>query len=173
MRALHIFDFDDTLVRSTSRVIVNKEDGSQVFLTSVQYKKYKPEPGDEFDYSEFDKYPMEAEIIDRVFAELKAAAALDGTGSVVVLTARQNPQPVRQFLADLDLSAVHVVATGSDSPSAKSDYILSRLESGEFDEVVVFEDSTENIRAIKKAVEEAGYNLEINRVTHKGIFTKS
>lgn len=171
---LHVFDFDDTLVRSSSRVIVNRANGSRVFLTSEQYAGFVPKTDDDFDYSEFDKCPMEAVVIEEVLAELKAAIALDGASSVVILTARQNPRPVRRFMKDLGLPEIKVIATGgSNSPTAKSDYILSRLESGNFDEVEIFEDNVKNIQTIKESVEKEGYNLITNLVTHEGVYTES
>ena len=163
MSVLHVFDFDDTLIRSDTNIIVNKKDGTKLELSSTEYKHYKPEEGDEFDYSEFDKYPFEAQIIENVFAELRAAVALGG--SVVILTARQNPEPVRSFLKDNDLQGVSVVATGSDSPYAKAHYILTRLKTEDFDEAVVFEDNVKNIRTIRKVVTDAGFKLQTNRVT--------
>ena len=173
MKALHVFDFDDTLIKSSSKVIVNKADGTKLSLSSPEYKNYKEEEGDSFDYSEFDEYPKDASFIDSVLAELKAAIALDGMGSVVILTARQNPQPVREFLANNKLRGVEVVATGSDDPYSKANYIMSRLKSDDFDEVIVFEDNVRNIRTIRKVVTDAGYKLETNRVTMKGVYTRS
>ena len=173
MKALYVFDFDDTLIKSNSKVIVNKADGTQLALDSTQYKSYKKSETDSFDYSEFDKYPSGAVFIDSVVAELKAAIALDGADSVVVLTARQNPVPVRQFLDDNGFKAVEVVATGSDNPYSKANYIMNRLKTEDFDEVIVFEDNVKNIRTIRKVVTDAGYKLETNRVTNKGVYTRS
>lgn len=173
MKVLYVFDFDDTLIKSQSKVVINKPDGTRLKLSSTEYKGYVKEDGDSFDYSEFDAYPKGASFIDSVLAELHAAIALDGPGSVVILTARQNPRPVRAFLADNKLSGVDVIATGSDDPYSKADYIMSRLKSEDFDEVVVFEDSIKNIRAIRKVVTTAGYKLETNRVTTKGVYTRN
>ena len=173
MKALYVFDFDDTLIKSDSKVNVTKADGESLSLNSTQYKAYRKEPGDSFDYSEFDEYPKEASFIDSVLAELKAAMALDGIDSVVILTARQNPQPVREFLTNNDLGGIQVVATGSDDPYSKANYIMNRLKTEDFDEVIVFEDNVKNIRTIRKVVTDAGYKLETNRVTNKGVYTRS
>ena len=99
--------------------------------------------------------------------------ALDGIDSVVILTARQNPQPVREFLTNNDLGGIQVVATGSDDPYSKANYIMNRLKTEDFDEVIVFEDNVKNIRTIRKVVTDAGYKLETNRVTNKGVYTRS
>ena len=173
MKALHVFDFDDTLIKSDSEVVVTKADGTVLSLNSTDYKHYKKEPDDSFDYSEFNEYPKNAEFIDNVLAELKAAIALDGINSVVILTARANPQPVRDFLSNHKLGGVEVVGTGSDNPYSKANYIMDRLKREDFDEVVVFEDNVQNIRTIRKVVTNAGYKLETNRVTMKGVYTRN
>ena len=173
MKALHVFDFDDTLIKSDSEVIVTKADGTVLSLNSTDYKHYKKEPEDVFDYSEFNEYPKNAEFIDTVFAELKAAIALDGIDSVVILTARANPRPVEDFLSNHDLGGVKVVGTGSDDPYSKANYIMDRLKNESFEEVIVFEDNAKNIRTIRKVVTDAGYKLETNRVTMKGVYTRN
>ena len=63
MRTLHIFDFDDTLVQSDSNVVVTHGDGSTSVLSSAQYAKYKKQPEDIMDYSDFDRYPINPKII--------------------------------------------------------------------------------------------------------------
>ena len=55
MKALHVFDFDDTLIKSDSEVVVTKADGTVLSLNSTDYKHYKKEPDDSFDYSEFNE----------------------------------------------------------------------------------------------------------------------
>ena len=90
MATLHVFDFDDTLVDSEAKVHITKSDGTELSLSSEEYAKYIPEEEDTFDYREFETYgPLkDANIIEPVFAELRAAVALDGTSRVVILTAR-------------------------------------------------------------------------------------
>lgn len=169
MSTLHIFDFDDTLVRADSFIHITHIDGSQKSLSSEAYAKYKEKPGDKFDYSDFDSYPPNARIIEEVFAELRAAIALDGPESVVILTARSNPKPVRQFLKDNSVTGIEIKATGDSDPSSKAAYVLKRLKNEEIDEVRVFEDNVRNIRTIQKVVEPTGVKFKSNRVTKSGI----
>ena len=96
MRTLCIFDFDDTLITSNAKVRVIKQAGHTKKLSTAQYAKYMPQPGDVFDFVEFDSYPKQLEIIEPVFAELQASIALCGHDNVVILTARANPVPVKK-----------------------------------------------------------------------------
>ena len=173
MATLHIFDFDDTLVRSDSLIRITHADGSREELSSEEYAKYVEKPGDQFDFSDFDAYPANARIIEEVFAELRAAIALDGPQSVVILTARSNPEPVQQFLEDNNIKGIEIRATGSANAMAKARYVLDRLKSEDFDEVRVFEDNTNNIRTIQKVIEPTGVRLKTNRVTKQGVHTES
>ena len=96
-RNLHIFDFDDTLVKSDSKVIITHIDGSVDELTSSEYAKYVPRRGDEFNFENFEKYPDSIELIQHTYNNLIAAINKDGIRNVVILTARSNPAPVRNF----------------------------------------------------------------------------
>jgi L-asparaginase/Glu-tRNA(Gln) amidotransferase subunit D len=153
---LHIFDFDDTLVRSDAQVIVTHKDGSVEELSSAAYAKYRARPGDKFDYSDFEKYPKGAELIPFTFKKFQEAIRKDGADSVVILTARANPTPVIQFLKDSGISGVTVEAVGDSNPMVKARYVMNRIKSDDVDLVHVYEDNASNVRAIRKVVDEVG-----------------
>ncbi len=169
MATLHIFDFDDTLIHSDSMVKITYPSGDKEELSSSEYATYVPTGQEIFDFSDFETYPSNPRIIDEVFAELRAAVALDGPQSVVILTARSNPTPVREFLSDNNIRGVHVEAVGSAHPMEKAKYILDRIKNEDFDEVRVFEDNVKNIRTIRKAMDDTGIKLQTNRVTRSGV----
>jgi hypothetical protein len=119
------------------------------------------------DFSEFDRYPENAELIRDVFAELLRAISRDGLDSVVILTARSNPTPVEQFLDDHGVGGVEVYTTGSSNPMMKARYVLSRIKEDDIDLVKVFEDNAKNIRAIRKVVRATGeVSLQSHRVVN-------
>ena len=166
MRTLYIFDFDDTLIDSESEIRVTHKDGTITAMSSEQYAKYDETEGDVYDFSDFDAYPKNAEVIEPVFAELKSAIAVSGPGSVVILTARSNPEPVRLFLKNNEVPGITVEAVGSSDPRAKALYIMRRIKSDDYNEVVVFEDNARNIRTIRKALTDEGVRLTTNRVSN-------
>jgi len=119
------------------------------------------------DFGEFDRYPENAKLIKDVFTELLRAISRDGLGSVVILTARSNPTPVKQFLDDHGVGGVEVYTTGSSNPMMKARYVLSRIKEDDIDLVKVFEDNTKNIRAIRKVVRATGeVSLQSHRVVN-------
>ena len=172
MSTLHIFDFDDTLIRADDMIHITHADGTSESLSSEEFAKYVEQPGDQYDFSDFDQYPTNPTIVENVFAELRAAIALDGPGSVVILTARSNTRPVFEFLKDNNIQGIAIVGTASDNPMRKAEYVLSRVKDGDYSEVRVFEDNARNIRTIKKVIEPTGVKLQTNRVTKKGVFAE-
>ena len=156
MKVLHIFDFDDTLVSSNSNVVINHKDGTQSVLSSDEYATYDEAPGDDLDFSDFDKYPENAVIIGPVFSELLKAIGRDGKDSVAILTARENPVPVKDFLFDNGIENIEVQAVGSSNPREKANYVLKRIKEEGIGLVRVFEDNARNIREIRKVVKENG-----------------
>ncbi len=157
---LSIFDFDDTLIRSTARVRVIHGDGTEEMLSSGEYAEYKPLPDDEFDYSEFDAYPPGAEPIDSTFGALNDAISQHGAQNIVILTARAADKPVRQYLQDQGLTGIDVQAMGDADPRAKAQYVMNRLKQGDYDLVHVYEDNANNIRAIKRVVDDSGVRFQ-------------
>tara|TARA_Y100001937_G_scaffold126011_1_gene194199 strand:+ start:183 stop:746 length:564 start_codon:yes stop_codon:yes gene_type:complete len=166
MSTLYIFDFDDTLIDSESEIRVTHKDGTTTAMSSEEYAKYDTAEGDVYDFSDFDAYPKNAEVIEPVFAELKSAIALSGTNNVVILTARSNPTPVRLFLKNNNVPDIAIEAVGSSDPKSKALYILQRIKADNHNEVVVFEDNARNIRTIRKALTDEGVRLTTNRVSN-------
>ncbi len=164
MNVLHIFDFDDTLIHSDSSVRIRHSDGTRSVLSSEEYATYDEQPEDTFDFSDFDSYPSEAEIIEEVFVELISALKKDGSQSVVVLTARSKKRPVQDFLRDSGVPGVEVVAVGSSDPRSKASYVISRVKQENIDLVRVFEDNARNIREIRKVIRKNG---EVGLQTHR------
>ncbi len=164
MSTLHIFDFDDTLVSSEAKVRITMSNGKIKELSSEEYASYTPKENEIQDFSDFDAYPQNPEIIEPVFAELQSAIALDGIQNVIILTARSNPIPVRLFLRANRIPEIQVIAVGSADPMAKASYILNRVKNEPIKEVRVFEDNARNIRTIRKVMKKTGIKLKTNRV---------
>ncbi len=149
-RPFYIFDFDDTLVFSGAAVHVTHLDGTSESLESHEFATYVEQPGDEFDFSEFDIYPPDGQIINKTFKQLQQAISSAGIDSVVVLSARGKAGPMRQFLSDHGLSSnIEIVGVGDANPAAKVRFVDEKIKGGRFTEVILFEDSVANINAIR------------------------
>lgn len=146
-RKLRVFDFDDTLVKTGSKIHVKSVDGSKFDLTPGEYAVYAPEPGDTFDYSDFEDL-IDPKAIEWTGKILRMIAAKGG--EVVILTARGNPSPVQEFLKQANLPPLSVIALGDSDPQKKADYIRKRIEEDDLQHVEFFDDSYKNIEAVKK-----------------------
>ena len=146
-KKLRVFDFDDTLVKSNSKVyVINK--GKKKTLTPGQFAIYKKKSGDEFDFSDFDKViePKQIKSMFRVFNNIYKAS---GSRRLTILTARAAYKPVRKFLKDVGFSNVYVVALGDSNPQKKADWIQSQIQKG-YNDILFLDDSPKNVRVVKK-----------------------
>jgi len=169
---LSIFDFDDTLIKSTARVRVIHSDGSEEMLSTEEYAEYTAERDDEFDYAEFDSYPPGAEPIDSTFGALNNAIAKHGVENIVILTARAADKPVRMYLQDQGLTGIDIQAVGDSNPMVKAKYVMSRIKTGDYDLVHVYEDNANNIRAIKRVVDDSGIKFQSTLVAESFSYLK-
>ena len=147
---LFIFDFDDTLAITDSRVkIIMKASGDEILMTSREFAHYPFNMATmDVDFGDFMR--ADGSLIKSTI-EIMQQAMMDGA-DVHIVTARSVAQPVRDFLESEIGLAPPVVATAGSA--GKSPWLTNKLETGNYDRVVVFEDCEKNIRSLKETVEE-------------------
>lgn len=131
---------------------VQKPGSPKRYLTSHEYATYTPEEGEVFDYEQFHVYPPQPEPIYKTTSALKKSVSNEGIKNVVILTARANPEPVEQVLKDFGMPAVEILAVGSSNPEHKADEVERLVNERNYERVVVYEDSSANIAAIRRRV---------------------
>ena len=150
-RVLSVFDFDDTIAKSDAWVYVTRAGRITKKLDPAQFAVYKPKPGEDFDFRDFDRKIRNPRLIKQN-AELlrkqldKARRASRGARKVTILTARRLGQPVTSFLKTMGIDA-YVVPLGSADPQKKADWIESQIRKG-YDTVYFMDDSNKNIAAV-------------------------
>ena len=147
-KKLRVFDFDDTLVKTTSFIYVTHKDGKKQKLTPGQYAVYVKKQGDEFDYKDFEKV-NKPEMIVGYTKLLKRFVDSEGQRKVTILTARGAYQPVKDYLKDIGLGSIYVVALGDSNPEKKAKYIEDMIKKG-YDDVFFIDDSPKNVAAVQK-----------------------
>jgi FMN phosphatase YigB (HAD superfamily) len=163
-KKLRIFDFDDTLVKTNSFIYVKHKDGKTSKLTPGQYAIYKERPGDEFDYKDFQQVTR-PELIKGYVELLKRMVNSGGSREVFILTARSAERPVSEFIKDLGIRGVTVVALGDNNPEKKADWIEDKVKDG-FDDVYFVDDSPKNVDAVRKRLSNYNIKKKIQQVKH-------
>ena len=147
-KKLRIFDFDDTLVKTKSFIYVTHYDGTKSKLTPGQYAVYVKKQGDKFDYTDFEQVNSPQEIIGYTNL-LKRFVRAEGQRKVTILTARGAYKPVKDYLKDIGLEGIYVVALGDSNPQKKSKYIEDMIKKG-YDDIFFMDDSIKNIAAVQQ-----------------------
>ena len=151
-KVLSVFDFDDTIAKSDAWIYVTKQGRTIKKLDPAQFAVYKPKPGEDFNFKDFDRKIRNPKLIKRNADLLrkqldKARKAARGTRKVTILTARRLGQPVTSFLKTMGIDA-YVVPLGSADPQKKADWIEQQIAKG-YNTVYFMDDSNKNIAAVK------------------------
>ena len=166
-KKLRIFDFDDTLVKTTSYIYITHSDGKKSKLTPGQYAVYNEKPGDEFDFSDFQKVqdPKEIKSITKVLRRIMNSSGGDG---VYILTARAAYKPIKQYLKDIGVNSnkIFVVALASNNPKDKADWIEKKIDNEGYDDVYFADDSQKNVDATKKMLRTKDVRWRVQHIKH-------
>ena len=164
-KKLRVFDFDDTLVQTKSNIYITHNDGKKSTLTPGEYAVYEPKKGDKFDFSDFQQVKQPQEI-KGVTDLLRKLAKAEGERSIVILTARGVYKPIKDYLSDIGLKDIYVVALNSADPHDKADWIEQKIKEG-YNDVFFIDDSRKNVQAVK-ALEKKYPNikLQVRQVRH-------
>jgi len=148
---LGVFDFDDTLVTSESQVVVTHQNGKSEELSSAEYAMYVEQPGDEFDYSQFDD--TDTATPTAVFGILQSFIQDCGGDSVAILTARGvgSQLALQEFFSgQLGLELKNIVTVGTSDPRAKALKIREFANLYKPSVIHFYDDNQANIDAVKK-----------------------
>jgi len=162
---LTVFDIDDTLFKTTARVVVRKDNKSTKRLPPGTFSKYKLKSGESFDFSEMkdsEKFNKESRPIKRMMAKAKIIlknALATKKSKVIIVTARQDMNNKKVFLDTFrkhgfDIDKVRVERAGKitdvATPKAKAIIIHNYLKTGQFSRVRLFDDSVYNLSEFLK-----------------------
>ena len=164
-KKLRVYDFDDTLVKTNSFIYVTHKDGKKSKLTPGQYAVYTQRPGDVMDFTDFQKV-NDPKLIKGYVELLRRMVSSGGSREVYILTARAAERPVSQFIKDLGIGGVKVIALGDNNPEKKADWIEDRVKEG-YDDIFFVDDSEKNIVAVKKRLKDyPNVKQKIQQVKH-------
>jgi len=162
---LVIFDIDDTLVHTQTKVHVIKDDNVVKSLNSHEFTHYKLRPGEKFDFGAFSdarEFFINAKPIIPMLNQLKNDIA---TGNkVVMVTARADFNDRELFLDTfrkygVDMSKVHVYRAGNmqgkmQTEEKKKIIIRDLLDKGDYTKAIMYDDAVPNLDAFLSLHEE-------------------
>lgn len=147
-KTLYVTDFDDTLAKTDALVYLMRG-GERIAMTPETYATYEEQPGDEFDFSEFNTL-KNARPIERFTRLIKKAVANKRIDKVAVLTARGHTKPISEFLKSIGIeSGVSIAALGDANPQRKANYVEKHIKDG-YTRVAFVDDSIKNIKAVRQ-----------------------
>ena len=174
-KGISIYDFDDTLAFSASKVIVKMPDGTTKKITpaefAVQDEKLKFD-GAEFDFSEFTKVVKgrPGPLVPR----LKKAIDKFGNKNIFVLTAR--PQASAEAIYDflkgigLEIPLDNITGLEDGTPQAKANWVISKAAEG-YNDFYFVDDSIKNVKAVAKVLDQVDVNSKVQQAKIR--FSKS
>ena len=185
--SLSIFDIDDTLFRTTTKVFVLKDTRRVRSLTPAEFNVYKLKSGEEYDFSDFRSakiFHANARPIDTVFKTAKKMLSKFKDipqKKIIIVTARPDLDDKNLFLATFrkygfDISRVHVERAGNIDMSgheAKAQIATKYLKAGNYTIARMFDDAAKNLQsflALKQAFPKV--NFEAFLIHENGSITR-
>ena len=166
-KGISVFDFDDTLAYSKSKVIVNMPDGSIKKITPAEFaiqSETLQEQGAEFDFSEFNKV-IKGKKGPLADLALKRQEKF-GSGDIFVLTARPQVSAlsIKTFLDGIGLNIPIENITGLEngSPDAKALWVLSKTAQG-YNDFYFADDALPNVQAVKNILDQVDVKSEVQQ----------
>jgi len=161
---LTIFDIDDTLFKTNSRVHVKKDGKIVMKLSAAEFNEYKLKSGEEFDYHEFtsaQKFYQEARPIRKILNKLRGILRniKKRPGSkMIMLTARRNFDNKELFLKTfkkfgIDIDSIRIERAGNikaKPETAKKMIVNKYLKGDKFKRVRLFDDHVGNLKSFLK-----------------------
>ena len=173
IKKARVFDFDDTLAKTNSKVLYTLPDVTEGSLDATQFaEQYNElqEAGATFDYSEFNqvkdgsKGPL-ATLAKR-FTESK------GDRDVFVLTARpaESAEAIQEFLRStlgISIPLRNISGLGNGTPGAKAMWVAEKVSEG-YNDVFFADDSKANVDAVSRMLDNLGATKRVQQAKESG-----
>jgi putative chitinase len=154
-RKLVIFDIDDTLVNTQTKVHVIKDGEVVTSLNSHDFTHYKLKPGESFDFEDFRNAREFFEKSRPIIPMMNQLKRDINTGNkVVMVTARADFDDKELFLDTfrkygVDMDKVHVYRAGNlkggSTEDRKKQIIDSLLSKGDYTKAIMYDDAKPNL----------------------------
>ena len=165
VKKIRVFDFDDTLARSKSMVIVVNSDGTTKEINATQFAQQAADlesQGAEFDFSEFSKV-VEGKK-GPLFEVAKKIADVRGTEDIFILTARpQNAAgPIQEFMKanGINIPLKNITGLGDGTAEAKAGWIMGKAAEG-YNDFYFADDAIKNVKSVKEVLSQVDVKSKV------------
>jgi len=168
---ISIWDFDDTLARTNSKVIFVAPDGTRGKLTAEEFASKGAqllEQGYVYDFSEFDKVidgtpgPFLPKFINRI----KKFGIKDN----FILTARpeNSAASIQLFLKELgiDIPIENITGLANSTPEAKALWIVDKVGEG-YNDIYFADDALQNVQVVKNVLDQFDVKSKVRQAKGK------
>ena len=169
-KGISVFDFDDTLARTASKVSYTLPDGSKGKLNATQFAKESDAleaKGAKFDFSEFEKVIRGKK--GPLFDLAKRRKDKFGAKDIFILTARpQSAAPaIRKFLKGmgLDIPLANITGLEDGSPQSKANWIVSKVAEG-YNDFYFADDAYKNVKAVQDILNVADVKSDVQQAKY-------
>jgi hypothetical protein len=156
IKKARVFDFDDTVARTKSKVIIER-DGVKKKITAEEFAKEGErmiEEGWEMDFSEFNKIIKGKK--GPLFELMKRMNEAEGKRDMFILTARspESAFAIKEFLKELgvDIPLENIIGLGSSTGKSKADWLVGKAAEG-YNDFYFADDAPQNVKAVRDALE--------------------
>jgi len=164
---LNVFDIDDTLFKTDSRVLIVKDGKVVKELASGEFNTYKLKPGEEYDFQQFKSgkhFHTTAKPIDNMIKRAqRAVASQRESDQSIIITARSDFYDKELFLQKFrehgfPIDKVYVERAGnlqklkSDAKThiTKGVVLLRYIKTGKFNKIRMWDDHEGNLDILLK-----------------------
>lgn len=165
-----LFDVDDTLIKSDVKVYVMKDDKIIKKLSSTEFNTYKLNPGESFDYREFeDERILNKSKFLKYWDTLKREYS-EGT-HIGIITARANKDMFYKFFKSKGFTIKNELVFAINDPNIdldgdtieerKTNAIEKIIDYG-YKTIIFFDDNENNLNMVKKL--ERKYDIKIHTI---------
>ena len=156
-KGISVFDFDDTLARTKSKVRYEMPDGTKGVLNATQFAKESSrleKDGAIFDFSDFNKV-----VGGKKGPLFELAQKREGkftNKDIFILTARPqlSAAPIHMFLKSqgLNIPIENITGLEDGSPQAQARWIIGKAAEG-YNDFYFADDAYKNVKAVQKALD--------------------
>jgi len=170
-KGMSVFDFDDTLAQSNSKVLVTAPDGSTKKINATEFALESADleaAGATFDFSQFNK------VIDGkkgpFFNLAEQIQGKFGNKNIFILTARpqEAAYSIHAFLKGLglDIPIDNITGLEDGKASAKADWVIDKVADG-YNNILFADDAIKNVKAVKEVLEIADVKSDVRQAKMK------